>query len=650
MLLKITGEYMVDHQLMLSELVIEDGAKLIAEEDKDVLLCVNGVFTEPVPGKYSGNVILQPADRVSEIGQWTNRYRSALFVDGEPVLPKSMFSAVTGTLTATGLSGGNILIQGNALNGITVVNGRFSIDNTEIALDGNGGDDFELWGSAIAAAGKSKVVVSNTKINTKGVIATAVTAGDDAEVVVMNSMVNSIGTDNTDWHAKHPHLSETPWVLGICGTLRATNVLDQAHVTYYGCELTCNGWGVLSTDGTKNAVHNIINTKAVIPSDSEYASGYGAYILGGVTSTFLGVELQVPDFCLAVGGNNRPIVVGSSNLQNLLAAGENLEALKNALGGSFEQIPERPSILRSRRFIGMWHHVSTAPCTFLPGTILEAGDTAFLIKSSAAKENGPEIVCDDVQISAPRIVHLMESDDAGMGTRTHDKCWAPCVECWPANPQHEDGYDPEALGEHDANITLKNMSVFGDCWNSRVSSGQNLCITLDSSGLTGVVSSGIAVHRHYSYRLIQNEDGSKACTDLHGHKYLTEKLEDLLFDKIPVVNYVPKTDDDGRFVYNPDDNTEHTVQGGGIYYTDPQYLADLIVNASPFVNNGVRIILHNGSVWTPTGECWLSYLELDEDSSICSPVGMHLGITVDGEEVVVLPGERYSGKIHIVVG
>ena len=642
----IMNEFTATEDTCLSSLTIGPEGKLLAPEGKVILMTVDHVLTDPVPGDYRGEIVLHVADSVTKIGEWENPYRSALYVDEKPIEEKSAPAAITGDLTDASLQGGSIALKGDCLNGITITSGDFAIDGTQITMDGRGADDFQLFGSAVAVYGKGKVTIQNTSIETKGVVSTALAAAGDSTVLVMNSKIKSEGISNESWHVKHPHLSETPWVLGIRGTLRATNVLDNANVTYYGCDMQCNGWGVLSTDGTKEAVHNIINTRAIIPGNVGYASGYGAYILGGVTSTFLGAELDVPDFCFAVGGNNRPITVGASSKENLEACGDRLLPLKEAMGGSFDGVEEKNSIIRSPRFIGMWHHNSTEPFNALPGTVFEAGDTAFLIKSGMPRPNGPEINCDACTIKAPRIVHLMETDDAGMGTRTHDGSWAPCKELWPPRPAPEERYDPAGESENTAHINLKNMTLSGDCFNTRTSGGQTLAISLDAVSLTGVVSSGFGSHRNFSYGLIHNEDGSLTCTDCEGRKYVTEKLDDLLFGKMPVTNYVPKTDDRGAFVYDESDDQCHPIDGKGIYYTDPRYLADMDITPAPAVNNGVQLKLANGSVWTVSGESFLNRFELAEGCSVIAPEGRSLRITVDGKDTLPAPG-IYRGAIRI---
>ena len=649
MQLTVDREWQINEAVTeLDRLEIGPEGTLSAPEGKCVLMTVNGVFTDPGPGIYEGRIVLTVADAVPKVGSWENNYRSAVFYDGTPIPEKSAAGAFSGLLSEGKMEGGCIEVSGHLLNGLTMTDGALKVSGTRFVHNGNGGDDFELWGTAVGICGTSSAVLDSVEIRTKGVVTTAVAAGGDSKVVVMNSVIRSEGTDNTGWYAKHPHLSETPWVLGIRGTLRATNVLDCANVTYYNCDCTSNGWGVLSTDGTKDATHNIINTTARIPEGSGFSSGYGAYILGGVTSTFLGAEIEVPDFCFAVGGNNHPITVGASSRENLEACGERLQPLKDALGGSFDPVEERNSVISSARFVGMWHHQSSEPFVALPGTVLRAGDTAFLIKSGEMKVNGPEIVCDGCLVEAPRIVHLMETDDAGMGVRTHDKCWAPCIELYPNTPDRQEGYDPTVCAETDAHVTLKNMTVTGDCLNTRTTSGQGLLVDLEGTSLTGVVSSGRGTHRRFSYGIVKNEDGSRTCTDAEGRKYLTEKLDDLLFGKMPVTSYVPKTDETGAFVYDPNDDAIYPIDGYGIYYTDPQYVADLDVVPAPAVNNGVLLRLREGSVWTVAGTSFLTRLEIGEGCAAAAPEGKSLRFLVNGIDTIPTPGV-YTGELRLIV-
>ena len=62
------------------------------------------------------------------------------------------------------------------------------------------------------------------------------------------------------------------------------------------------------------------------------------------------------------------------------------------------------------------------------------------------------------------------------------------------------------------------------------------------------------------------------------------------------------------------------------------------VSVSETVNNPVAVSLTNGSVWTVSGQCYLTELAVDESSMV---VGK---LWIDGQETAIVPG-IYTGKL-----
>ncbi len=415
---------------------------------------------------------------------------------------------------------------------------------------------------------------------------------------------------------------------------------------YYNCKVRSNGWGVLSVDFCEDAVHTIVNTDAVIPRRGGYASGYGAYILNSTHSTFLGVHIDVPDIGFAAGGSEKNILVGPSSQALLEEKSEALALLKRELGGSFASVPERPTVVKAGRFGGMWHHKAAGVWDFRPTTVIEAGDTAFFIKSDE-RINNPTILCDGVTVKAPRIVHLMQSDDAGMGNRLHDPCWSPRAE-FIREIRRDKAFDRTDPNHPDnARCEFRNMKLTGDFYNTRWR-GQNLALVFDNTRVDGVISSGTYSHRHVSYYLAKDKQGNRICIDGDGHKLVTIEDHDLLFGKIPVTYTVPLTYETGVFIRDTTDQKKYKPIGYGIYYTNPEYLGDVDIEVTRPVNNGVTVELKNGARWTVAGTGYLTYLSIGEGCQIKAPAGKTLRMTVNGREKPVRPGV-YKGVIALVV-
>ena len=231
------------------------------------------------------------------------KYTHMLHVkDGEATFIEEAFP--DSLITPEGISGGTLSIDGDYINGISVEGGDYRIEEITISQKGDGVSDFHVFGNAIGVTG-GNVVIDKVTISTLGDIVPALNAGGDSNVVVMNSDFTALGTaeDSTGLHSgKTPFsgyqgaITEVPWVLGLYGTLRATNLIGKADIVYYNTSVEANGWGVYSTDG--GASHTLINCYGYIDDNGTFGSGYGTYALG-LPVNYLGIELDIPTYGIA---------------------------------------------------------------------------------------------------------------------------------------------------------------------------------------------------------------------------------------------------------------------------------------------------------------------------------------------------------------
>ena len=595
-------------------LVIAEGESIAAADGKKLIMTVNGVVTDPKPGKYDGKVVLEIIDKMPPVGKtqmpsdmfirgespvsisYDNEYRCALALDvdeaGNTVILENMSatSALVGSeYDAAGIKGGSVTSKMDCVNGIFVRDGKYRIENMKFDFEGNGGHDFQFFGACIAAAGNSEVVINNVDIKTKGVIATSVAAGECANVLIKDTKIYTEGVDNSDYWPNA--MTESPWVLGLDGTVRSSNVVHKARAIYYNVDGESNGWGVYSTDNTSPGCrHELINCKGIIKEEGPYASGYGAYVLSANKSCFLGMEFDVPSYPLVMAGASNDVVVGSSSLENLKKfIGEDSLLAKETNG--FADVEEKKSVFRAGKNAAMWHSGGNGCFFVLPGTELISGSTTFLVKSVYTGMPGgpkgpgahPQILVEDAKLVPGNgvVLHLMQNDDPGMGTFGHDGHWAEYYEVPEVVEKARDGLDitdPDAAGTTKA--CFKNMEVNGSIYNSRWTEAQNLAVKFDGAKVTGTISSGIQSH----------------------------------------VNFKP-----GEKIY-PKDRTE---------------LGNVSVQPSPAVCNGVIVELEK-SVWNAVGTSYLTALTIGEGSSVvCS------SMTVNGEAVEPKAG-TYKGRIIII--
>ncbi|WP_222927621.1 S-layer homology domain-containing protein [Biomaibacter acetigenes] len=91
-----------------------------------------------------------------------------------------------------------------------------------LAANGHGLNDFAGHAAGIMATDNANVTIDNATIHTTGAIRTGIWAGGNSTLLIKNSTI--IGKDGTDLNFKAGMFKEVPWVLGLKGNLRVTNV------------------------------------------------------------------------------------------------------------------------------------------------------------------------------------------------------------------------------------------------------------------------------------------------------------------------------------------------------------------------------------------------------------------------------------------
>lgn len=596
----------------LSMFVMFDGSEVTAPDGKRLVMTVDGVRKTIKPGIYRGDIRFELINEMTVLGKtevadmldtgmkvirYEHQYESALLVDTDDkkdtvVVPeKSATSMIVGAqYDNNGIKGGSITNEVNAANGILVADGEYRIEDIKIRSLAHGGDDFEGYGSMITAAGNSKVVVNNVDIDSVGCVCTAASAVEKADLLVMNSKIKTIGLD--PWLCWADSMTEVPWVLGLKGSVRSTNVCDAATATYYNCDMASNGWGVLSTDDiAQGACHNIVNTRAEIIEDGIFDSGYVVYVLGKSRTKLFGVQMRTPDYPITFGGNSNDIYIGPSTKANLIKYLGTESLLAKETNG-YNDVEEKKTVLEGDKYALMWHHVCTGKVT-IEDSYLRGGRMVFLIKAKEGSMFGrvmppssPVLDVKNCVLESKNgvILHLMENDDAGMGTDCHDLHWASSY-CVPNSTHVEipgwDAADPSA--QSTVHCSFADMNIEGDFYNTRFGSGHNLDLVFSNAKITGVISSGRQYHL--------------------GHK-----------------------------------------PGDLITPENPQELGNIGCIPCPVVANGVIVTVKNGSVWTVTEECFLSSLTVEASASVVAASGEKLEFWVDGIQKELASG-KYTGNI-----
>ena len=118
-------------------------------------------------------------------------FRQALLVnDGKIVEDGSVLDAISGDYSDTEANNVTVKSNGAHFNGIYVTgNSKYAINKANVTANGDGGDDFSGWGSAVMADQNTDVTINDSYINTAGTIRTAIWVGDSSKTTVNNSVI-----------------------------------------------------------------------------------------------------------------------------------------------------------------------------------------------------------------------------------------------------------------------------------------------------------------------------------------------------------------------------------------------------------------------------------------------------------------------------
>jgi hypothetical protein len=427
-------------------------------------------------------------------------FRQALYLDTKGIdWDKSVLAGIKGE-KPTGFDIKNIEIKskgslykdptscgGTAFTGIYAVGGEYNIKNVKIDLFGDGLNDFIGDGAAIVAGGKStKLVLDNVTINNQGVVRAGVIAKDGSKVIVKNSSIdckNGLLPPDDPW-GQSGEMRSTLWISGMKGNVRATSVLgEDTQATYINSSIASGGWGVLSTDGTKNVYLTAINSKVNLNGDE----GYGNYNDPSAHVAYYGCELNMATFASAIGSGD--VYYGDSTPEAVAGLND-----KFGLGLTEEElkaIPEKSTVINSKKYAVMWHR-SGNPLTVDGGTQFNTGKTTFIVSGVPAVLNmdGSK----GARINPGNgVIMQVASDDQPPGMGRGDGGYEEPATA-PAPIAGFDNTSPEGA----ATANFSNINLKGDFYNSvgwgKLTDKLNMALNLNKASITGVISASVSHH------------------------------------------------------------------------------------------------------------------------------------------------------------
>jgi hypothetical protein len=455
----------------VDELTISDGGTLSASEGNSLTLTVDGVETEILAGSYSGDVVLTVTSQIPVVysDSITNYFRTAVYVeDGLYIVDKSVAAAATnGSVSDTQAMDLDITSVGPNFNGIMVTssegntdNFTYSIDNPVINFTGNGGNDFAGYGSAIMSSGYADVRVDNATITTTGAIRTAIFVGGNSTMTVNDSTIetyNGAIPEDYTFNVDLGRMMEAPWMLGITGNVRSTNLVKDGTAYYINSSITSQAWGALSTDDTNSPRLYCLNSNI-----KTIDSGYGAYSIGGALDYFSGCTLDVADYGIIMAAP------GSATFTDF-------------------------SVVNSNRIGVMLHSGS--------GTLIIENGTTFNTLESViqAKSSFPTVIVDNANLNTQNgIILEMFNNDDPYGAYLQSLSTGDSGDAGGDAPADDSSSLNDGGSASTLQASILNTTVVGDIINGNTVNG-GLVLSFKNTSLTGAITTTISSPAYLEY-------------------------------------------------------------------------------------------------------------------------------------------------------
>ena len=412
------------------ELTVGANELITAPAGKLVTLTVGGQERAISAGTYE-NAVLTVTGVLSDgaLGSWDALtglpYRAGLRVkDGAVDTANSVLPSLGGAAAADDVT----LTTGSAgFSALILEDSDYTLKGADIRMntdsDGTGVNDFAGLGAGVAAYGDARVVIENSTIATTGVAKAATFADAGADLIVRGSDLSCAGGEIYPAYkstANQALMINPPWVLGISGSARATNVMgDYTTGTYVDTDITAADWGAVSID-TGSYMH-----LTLINSDVKVAgSGYGAYAIGtGTIEDYYGASFDVDTYAAIMTGatvNLNSVKAGDQiAVRKIVPDGSAANRSKSTATGSLVTTETATAtantVVNAKNFGFMFHHNAPDGWNVLnvnEGTELNTGHAAFLVKKVNA-----EINVDGAKVNARDgvILQMIDNDDDMVG-------------------------------------------------------------------------------------------------------------------------------------------------------------------------------------------------------------------------------------------
>lgn len=649
----------------LDKLTVELGGVITGPEGKSVTMTVDGVETGIVPGTYEGSIVLTLTD--SNIVKFSDTlihpFRQALYLDETGVVAAKSVLPAAGAyaLSNNVLTGVNITSKGENFNGIFAAGGAYTVKDAVIDFTGNGANDFAGYGAAIMSTGEgTTLVVDGAKVKTQGAVRTAALADKSSNLIVKNSDLQAMnGVLPADYvsNVSPGDMKDVPWMLGLSGNCRATNLLgNNTTATYINSSIAAEGWGVLSIDNGQNTKLTAINSKISITG----VSGYGTYAIGNSTNAFYGCEFKVADYAAINRGGN--VIFAASTPETV--AQLNTELKLGLTDSELSSIAQTKTTINSDRFAVMWHGQGNVKV--MDDTIINTKKAVFLDKGQTADISVDGSKGAQLNSESGVIIQIIDDDDPGPvtvdGKMANKGVYKETTE--PAVKAKD--FNVAAVNSSDVTATFSNITLKGDFYNatrggSKTGADSGPLVggmgadagrpTGEAGGAPGGAPAGAAGGPGGGAGAPGGGAGGPGGAPagdmgsggaggpggggggMPGGGGASGKNLALTFNNANITGVI----------------TASTAKHAKDIITAEDYklLGEVTNTAGAVVNNGVIVNL-TGSTWTVTGASYLSSLTIGEGASINAPEGKTVTMTVNGAKKPIKAG-AYKGNIALTV-
>jgi hypothetical protein len=584
----------VDKTYHLYDLIIKEGAQLIAPQGKFLTLTVNGVGRAIQPGVYRGDVVVSVTEPyhmgphglmvINQIE--TDLKQAAVITDNhvvtEKCVPTILQDAPVGDTQTDGLY---LASSEDDFNGL-VIDGtsQYTVKNSRFDMEGDGHNDWLGLGAALTAIDDARVVVDNCQFNFSGVTRCLLQVGGRSEVTVKNSKLINIGPDGEDW------VGSFSWAVGFRGYNRLAQLCDSAKVRYENCILHGNGWGLLSIDGSDDPVEIYVKDCDMTLTGARN-HGYGAFCIGDNHVCYDHSRVDVFGY---------PILLMGMEGKGVFDVINGTEILGRRFGALV--VDDDNSVL------------NIADSTF------RTGKSSLCVKGSSTRI---EVKNSSLVAGNGTILQLMDCDEAGMNVDNFKiPVHVPDVA--------DETRDLTAVSPtEDVTMNLTDCQLTGNFFNSTTNIRAYRWGTVGGMGKLHDLVIGPMPMPDPEKPMPKGTELRHNGDDLKGAKNLGVNLKNTAVTGL--ITAASQAYREGLTLITWENRDE---------------LSNVTQTAAKPVNNGVVVTLDETSRWSVTGTCYLTALSLKPGAVLEGADGKCLSLWINGQQTPVTPGD-YQGQIEL---